>query len=200
MAASRNDHFWWRSNIRIWRSEKPVAVVETERACFRRAFGPFFFAEKSVNGTGASGKDTKLTDLTSRRTGGVESIFQQDGPHHIGMWVSRYTALGTYLVDGLAAHQLQTSANGHRGHRTWQCVIPSFAASSRTMLIPPFRTRVRNWQDASIVAWRISQKAGLSGLGENGSTAETVTASHVVRTSNAFQIVENLRHSSFRCQ
>jgi hypothetical protein len=49
-----------RHYIRIWGSEKPVAVVEIERdspkvnvfcaVSRRRVFGPFFFAEKSVTG------------------------------------------------------------------------------------------------------------------------------------------------------
>jgi hypothetical protein len=114
-----------RHNIRIWGSEKPVAVVEMERdsprvkvfcaVSRRRVFCPFFFAEKSVTGQVYL---KMLQNWLMPQLAEEEYIFQQDGaPPHWHMGVREHLN-GTYQVDGLVVHQLQTSAHGHPGHRT----------------------------------------------------------------------------------
>jgi hypothetical protein len=85
-----------RHNIRIWGSEKPVAVVEMEHdspkvnvfcaVSRRRVFGPFFFAEKSV--TGQVYLQMLQNWLMPQLAEEEEFIFQQDGvpPHwHMGV-------------------------------------------------------------------------------------------------------------------
>jgi hypothetical protein len=84
-----------RHNIRIWGSEKPVAVVEMEcdspkvtmfcAVSRRRVFGPFFFADKSVMGQVYL---KMLQNWLMPQLAEEEFIFQQDGasPHwHMGV-------------------------------------------------------------------------------------------------------------------
>jgi hypothetical protein len=159
-----------RHNIRIWGSEKPVAVVEMERespkvnvfcaVSRRRVFGPFFFAEKSVY--------LKMLQnwLMSQLAEEEEFIFQQDGaPPRWRMGVREY------LSGDLPGRWIGRASAADNIFCTWPprspdptvCVFFLWGFVKDNVYSPHFRRRFLNCEDASAMPSRMSQKTCLRG-------------------------------------
>jgi hypothetical protein len=163
-------------------------------------FGPFFFAEKSV--TGQVYLKMLQNWLMPQLAEEEEFIFQQDGaPPHWHMGVREY------LNGNLPGRWIGRASAADNIFCTWPPRSPDMTVcdfflwgfvKDNVYSPPHFRRRFRNCEDASTMPSRMSQKTCLRGFGENGSTAWTPAASHVVRTSNAFKVITKLQTFLFQ--
>jgi len=108
--------------------------------------------------------------------------------------------MNTCQVDGVVVQRTQTSsAPGHPGHQTWQCVISPCGVSSRTMFTSHhFQRHYQNCESASTSQSGTSYKTCLRGFGGNGSIAWTSAVSHEGRTSNSFKVTMKLQTFLFQ--